>query len=272
MATNRRGSGEGWPCQETRTRRLTSGDLVEYLLWVRAVEAERDPATGRGRRVRVTARTKAEAMRKMRLERDRIDTGQAPQDLSMTVERFLRWWTTDVLVHRVDTGTFVSYRGLINKHLIPGLGHLRLRDLRPEHVDRLLRAKADAGMARSSVGGLRSILTDALTHAERRQLVRRNVGRLSIMPAIPESEEQRALTAAERERFIATAIAFRPAKQDEDGRVPHRQAALMAVMFHVGLRPGEGTGLLWDDLDLAGRTLRVSGSCSMSRRGRLELG
>jgi hypothetical protein len=108
-------------------------------------------------------------------------------------------------------GTFVRYRGLINKHLIPGLGHLRLRDLRPEHVDRLLRAKADMGMARSSVGRLRSILTDALTHAERRQLVPRNVGRLSIMPWIPESEEQRALTATERERFIATAVAFHPA-------------------------------------------------------------
>jgi site-specific recombinase XerD len=111
-------------------------------------------------------------------------------------------------------------------------------------VDRLLRAKADAGMARSSVKRLRSILTDALTHAERRQLVARNAGRLSIMPSITESEEQRALTEAERERFIATAIAFHPAKQDEDGRVTHRLAALMAVIFHVGLRPGEGTGQL----------------------------
>jgi integrase len=266
MATKRRGSGEGGLWKETRTRRLTSGELVEYVLWVGGLEAERDPATGRRRRVRVTARTKAEAMRKMRLERDRVDSGQVPEDPSMTVEQFLRLWTTEVLVHRVDTSTFVSYRGLINKHLIPGLGRVRLRDLRAEHVDRLLRAKADAGMARSSVGRLRSILTDALTHAERRQLVPRNAGGLSIMPAIPGSGEQRALTEAERDRFVATAMAFDPAKVDEDGRVPHRLAALMAVMFHVGLRPEEGTGLLWDDLDAAARTLMVSGSIKVVPR------
>jgi hypothetical protein len=48
------------------------------------------------------------------------------------------------------------------------------------------------------------------------------------MPAIPEAEEQRGLTGAKREQFVATAIAFHPAKHDEDGRVPHRLAALSA--------------------------------------------
>ena len=68
-------------------------------------------------------------------------------------------------------GTVANYRSLIDRHLIPALGRHRLRDLAPEHVDRFLRAKADAGLSRSSVSRLRSILTDALTHAERRQLV-----------------------------------------------------------------------------------------------------
>lgn len=34
----------------------------------------------------------------------------------------------------------------------------------------------------------------------------------------------------------------------------------MEVMLHVGLRPGEGTGLRWVDLDTAARTPAVSGS------------
>jgi hypothetical protein len=87
----------------------------------------------------------------------------------------------------VAPGTVTNYRSLIDQHLIPGLGRYRLRDLRPEHVDRLLQAKVNAGLSRSTVGRLRSILTDALTHAERRQVVMRNAGRLSILPAAPTS-------------------------------------------------------------------------------------
>ncbi len=181
----------------------------------------------------------------------------------MTVERFLRSWTADVLTHRVGPGTVAKYRSLIERHLIPALGRHRLRELTPEQVDRFLRAKADSGLSRSSVGRLRSILTDALTHAERRQLVVRNARRPSILPGSTAAPAgQRALTAAERDRFIATALAFHPPQEggEPGDRVPHRLAALMAVMLHVGLRPGEGAGLRWADLDSGARTLTVSGS------------
>ncbi len=263
MATRRRGAGEGAIYQETRSRRLASGEQVDYQLWVGVVEADRDPSSGQRRRVKVRAKTKAEAVRKMRAEQDRVSASGAPQEPSVTVERFLRSWTADVLPHRVGPGTVANYRSLIERHLVPALGRHRLRDLTPEHVDRFLRAKADAGLSRSSVGRLRSILTDALTHAERRQLVVRNAGRLSILPGSTAAPAgQRALTAAERDRFIATALAFhRPQEGGRSGdQAPHRLAALMAVMLHVGLRPGEGTGLRWADLDTGARTLTVSGS------------
>lgn len=41
------------------------------------------------------------------------------------------------------------------------------------------------------------MLTDALGHAERRQLVGRNAGRLSILPACEPTPEGRSLTAEE---------------------------------------------------------------------------
>jgi len=263
MPTKRRGAGEGGVYQETRYRRLASGEQVEYQLWVGVVEADRDPSTGQRRRVKVKAKTKTEAIRKMRVEQDRIGASDAPQEPSVILERFLRSWTADVLPHRVGPDTVANYRSLIDRHLIPGLGRHRLRDLTPEHVDRFLRAKADTGLSRSSVGRLRSILADALTHAERRQLVVRNAGRLSILPGTTATPAgQRALTAAERDRFIATALAFHPPSESGEAtdKTPHRLAALMAVMVHVGLRPGEGTGLRWADLDITARTLTVSGS------------
>ncbi len=48
----------------------------------------------------------------------------------------------------------------------------------------------------------------------------------------------------QRQRCAARALTFHPppAPDGSGGRVPHRLAALTAVMLHVGLRPGEGTG------------------------------
>jgi hypothetical protein len=108
--TKRRGAGEGGLYRETRTRTLVSGEKVESLLWVGVVEAERDPETGRRRRVKIKATTKTDTIRKMRVERERLAAGQAPLDPSMTVERFLRSWATDVLPHRVAPGTVANYR------------------------------------------------------------------------------------------------------------------------------------------------------------------
>jgi hypothetical protein len=49
---------------------------------------------------------------------------------------------------------------------------------------------------------MRTILTDALNHAERRQLVGRNAGRLSILPACTPTPEGRSLTAEEADAFV----------------------------------------------------------------------
>ncbi len=66
-------------------------------MWVGVVEADRDPSTGQRRRVKVKAKTKTEAVRKMRAEQDRIGASGAPPEPLVTVERFLRSWTADVL-------------------------------------------------------------------------------------------------------------------------------------------------------------------------------
>lgn len=243
MATRRRGAGEGGIHQETRSWRLASGEQVEYQLWVGVVELDRDPSAGQRRRVKVKAKTKAEVVRKMRSEQDRIGASEAPQDPAVTVELFLRSWTADVLPHRVGPGTVANYRSLIDRHLIPGLGRHRLRDLTPVHVDRLLRAKADAGLSRSSVGRLRSILTGALTHAERRQLVVRHAGRLSILPSTTAAAGgQRALTVAERGRFIAAALAFHPPPPGDQSGGPSTPPARRADGGHAPRRTATRRG------------------------------
>ena len=143
----------------------------------------------------------------------------------------------------------------IKHHLVPGLGHHKLRALAPEHVDRFLKAKADAGLSKSYVSRMRTILTDALNHAERRGLVGRNSGRLSILPALTPPAEGRSLTEEEAGAFVTEAMRAR-----DDGLPKYRLGVMFALMVTIGVRPGEAPGLRWEDLDVEAGTLAITGS------------
>ena len=129
--------------------------------------------------------------------------------------------------------------------------------LTPADVAELLRTKTDAGMAKSSVGRLRSVLVAALAHAVLEGLVGRNVAALVRGPR-GGSPDGRSLT-VEQARALLTA-----AKGE-------RLEAAYATMLMLGLRPGEVLGLTWSDVDLKARRLQVNRSLK-HERGELRLG
>jgi integrase len=170
--TRRRGSGEGSVYQETRTRVGPDGLPMATTPWVATVEDQRSLMTGKRRQVKLRAKTKAAAVAKASEYRKRRAAGITAEP-DQTVEAFLTGWIDYVVTARVKPITVDNYEQVVRLHLIPALGRVKLRSLTPEHVDAFLKAKADSGLSRRYVGRMRSVLTDALTHAERRSLVTR---------------------------------------------------------------------------------------------------
>ena len=156
---------------------------------------------------------------------------------------YLEGWLTEVVRLSVRPKTYVSYRGVVRSHLIPALGHCPLVDLRPADVQAFLNAKAATDLAPRTVGYLRNVLRQALGHAERTELVSRNVARLARPPRIPRREVH-PLSPDEARTFLV-AIAG------------DRLEALFLLALGCGLRQGEILGLRWADLDLEGGTVTV---------------
>jgi integrase len=138
---------------------------------------------------------------------------------------------------------------------------LTLQELSPEKVDEFPAAKAGAGLAKTHVSRMRTVLADALRHAERRGLVPRNAAALAVMPRTKSPTERRSFTPDEARALIA-------AVQGE------RLEALVVVGLSLGLRPGELTGLLWSEIDLdrGAPTLTVSGAMKRGPDGRVSRG
>lgn len=231
----RRGSGEGSVYKDPDGR------------WRGAVDLGWDD--GRRKRKYVSAPTRNEALAKLRAARQDAEQG-IQSDGTMTVEKWLAHWLATVVDGRVGSdNTRRNYEQVVRLHIVPTLGRVRLDKLTAEQVDKLLAAKAVTGYARNTVVRIRTVLADALKHAERRGLVPRNAGALSVMPKTSPTTPRRSLTPAEARKLLEAAKG-------------ERLEALVVVGLTAGLRPGELTGLLWADIDLeaAPPTLTVSGS------------
>ena len=161
----------------------------------------------------------------------------------VTLNAFLAHWLADIVRLSVRPKTFVSYRSFVRLHLAPALGDIPLTELRPGDVQAYLNRKAATGLAPRTVAYHRNILRQALGHAERTELIGRNVAKLALPPRIPR-REVRPLTPEQARTFLA-AIAG------------ERLRALYLVALGVGLRQGEILGLRWSDVDLLAGTIRV---------------
>ncbi|MGH9130910.1 MAG: site-specific integrase, partial [Acidimicrobiales bacterium] len=139
-------------------------------------------ADGCRRRRKRTARTYAQAraaLAELTREADAARAGIVGAG-RLTVDEWLADWLANVVPGRVHSPNTIANYAWAAGHVSGRLGNTGLGSLTPEDVDRLLAAKAAAGMSRNSVARIRAVLNDALRHAERRVLVTRNVATLAV--------------------------------------------------------------------------------------------
>lgn len=240
----RRGHGEGG------IRRRPDGR------WEASIHVGYGP-DGKRKRKFVYGRTRADVARRLRDEQQRIDAGAEPTDGRITVAQQLDRWLESRRHADLSPNTMANDDWAAG-HIRAAIGHVRLAELTAEHVERALRAKADAGMALSSVRRMHNVLLHALQHAEKRGVVTRNVAAVADVPKCKAPTERKALTPDEARAFL-------------DAAAGERLEALVACALMLGLRPGELTGLQWGDVDFAAGRLSVNRSLK-EENGQLRLG
>lgn len=210
-----------------------------------------DPLTGRARRRQETfTGTRKMAERRVRELESERDRGVRVAPEGLTVADWLWQW---LRAHRAEghiaETTFERYSRIVQVHLVPAIGQLRLLDLRPEHVS-TLKTRWLAGLdgrgplSNSTVHQHLVVLREAMAEALRAGLVSRNPLDGVRAPSTRRREESRALDGAEIAQLLAAA----------DGT---RYQAAISFALATGLREGELLGLSWDDVDLDASTATV---------------
>lgn len=107
-------------------------------------------------------------------------------------------------------------------------------------LDKLWKAKREAGYSANSIRIMRTVLRKALGQAEREGTVPRNVAALSAAPRI-RAKEGRTLTVEQARHLLDTATG-------------HRFEVAIMIALAYGMRRGEVLGLHWSALDWEART------------------
>jgi integrase len=200
-----------------------------------------------GRRVRVTRTvqgSRRDAERALTKLLHEVDTGQAVVDGKTPLGGFLADKWLPHMRTQVRPKTWQRYEGAIRLHVAPTIGLVRLAQLRPTHVQRVLDVMTEAGCSAASVHKTYRVLASALTQAVRWRI-------LAVNPAAgvrPPRDERRELSvpdAAEVRKLL-----------DAAARTSYELPLLLAAT--TGMRRGEVLGLRWQSVDLDAGSLAVT--------------
>ena len=204
----------------------------------------KDPETGKWRQRTCTVRgSKKDAERKRRELLYQYDTGNLARPSTVRLADFLRRWLEDWARPNVGPQTFLRYKIIVERRLVPLVGNVKLVDLKPADIASAIGKWQAEGLAPRTVLKHYRVLSQALKRAVRWQLIDRNpaeaVDRPRVVPTIM-------ITLDERQVETLLAVASR------------EMAAFIYFAVFTGLRQGEQLALHWRDVDLDRGALSVT--------------
>ena len=212
----------------------------------------RDPVSGKRRQRWVSAGdTKKEAERKLTEEIHKLNTGSYIEPAKVTVGQFLSQWLTDYVWSNVGPSTATVYEHMLRKHLIPGLGAVKLSALHPIDIQSYLAQKLKSGRL-DGKGGLNSktvrhhyvTLHTALESAIKWGLLSRNPAD-AVDPPKSQRKEMRTLDEVSLRRVLEAA-------KDTN------YYSIFYLALFTGMRRSELLALRWKDIDLDAGTVTVN--------------
>ena len=99
-----------------------------------------------------------DARRNFRKARGDAERGLVSDGGNVRLSEYLTRWLNDSVKGSVKLITHQSYEMLVNKHVVPALGNIRLSKLTPAHLQGFHGSKLDEGLSRRTVQYLYVVL------------------------------------------------------------------------------------------------------------------
>ena len=217
-----------------------------------------DPETGKPISKNVLAKTQKECKEKLKLaqkEAERIDFTKTDQ---YTVGQWATLWFENYAKPSIRETTAAYYKNYIDKHIIPGIGKIKLNKLTTLDLQKFYNkvkkggrvqryeGMQDLSLSSKTVRGLHAMLRQCLEQAVQERLIPYNPAVGCRLPP-KEKKEMQVIPPEKIGSYLRAA--------EEHGVLP-----MFYLELTTGLRREELTALLWSDLNVTEQTLSVSKS------------
>lgn len=199
--------------------------------------------SGKSKRVSFYGKTRAEVHGKLVDAKAQVQRGLARPDRIWKLSDYLDYWLKNVVTPNLRPTTTTRYSVNVRLYLKPALGGCAITQLTVPIVQEFLNEHLAKGHSVRSAQIVKTVLSSALTHAQREELVIRNVARLAKLPTY-ERGDVIPWTDDEARAFVS---AIRS----------HQHSAAFLLLTLYGLRRGEILGLRWQDIDSVRSVIRV---------------
>ena len=183
-----------------------------------------------------------------------------PADKVTLAEWLTSWLERHYSEGHIGAKAHDRYRVVIQRHVIPSLGRLKLQDLRPDHIADMKarwlsgeRSTAARPLSGATVHKHLVVLRRALSEAVRSRIISRNPADVVPAPSVKSRTERRALTEDEIKLLVSAAKGSRY-------NIPIR------FTLATGVRQGELLGLKWEDVDLGAGAVSIRRTLLRARR------
>jgi integrase len=197
-----------------------------------------------GKPIRKTlyAKTIRELEEKISDMRKNIKVGRIVTDENITVEEWAEEW---LLLYKVDVEykTLANYRQIIKAYINKSIGHMKLKDVKFSHIQKIINDKYNAGKEKTAKEISITIKQIFKMAVEDNKLAINPAERVK-SPKVTQNKK-RALTDAE-------------VKNIKKASLDIKSKAYLYTLLYTGLRKGEALALHWEDIDFKAQKLHVN--------------
>lgn len=168
------------------------------------------------------------------------------KEQNITVDSWYHTWMEEYKKHQVKPTTFDLYDRTYEGHIKPYIRKKKLKDIRPEHIQRILNAESKK-VQRQTLTRIHVILNGIFQQAYKNGIIQKNPVQRTTMPKLREDTERRVMTVEEQNIFLEYA------KKTYYGDI-------FEVALSTGMRKGELLALEWSDIDFKNRMIHVTGT------------
>ncbi len=194
-----------------------------------------------GKQYPVRAKSEKELYKKVALKMKALEDGTLVMRNTTTVKRWSEEFLKTYKKESVSNATYKNIEAIFNNHILPIIGSMRLKEVKPIHLQKILNSQV--GFSKSHIQKVNQLICQLFLMAKKNKLIAVNPTEDLILPKATDGTN-RPITDHERKCILKLAE-------------KHRAGLWVLTILYCGLRPQETIPLQGCNIDYKKGALRI---------------